>query len=78
MTTWCLSESGVAGPGLAKEYRDELVKDGLGYCAFGLVREGGESWAKEARVSQPRKREQNMEAFAEEGLRFLLEHLENV
>lgn len=74
MTTWCLAESGVTGPTRPDVYRAGIA--GPGYCAYGLVRENGETRGKEVQVAQPKTRDENMVALAEEGLKFLLEHLE--
>ncbi|KZV84054.1 hypothetical protein EXIGLDRAFT_727679 [Exidia glandulosa HHB12029] len=76
VTTWCLAESGATGPTRPDVYRPDI--EGPGYCAYGLVREDGGEWGKEVRVPQPKTRDENMVALAEEGLKFLLEHLENL
>ncbi|KIK58331.1 hypothetical protein GYMLUDRAFT_45542 [Collybiopsis luxurians FD-317 M1] len=85
-STWCLSESGICGPTRPDVWRKEIK--GPGYCAYGLVGGRGVVGAegkgdasvplqtsKEIDVPQPKTREENMVAFAEEGLRFLLDTL---
>ncbi|KAF5387521.1 hypothetical protein D9757_006594 [Collybiopsis confluens] len=72
-TTWCLSESGVCGPTRPDTYRKEI--EGPGYCVYGIVGQGGVRIGKEIRVPQPKSREENMVAMAEEGLKFLLDTL---
>ncbi|KAF9075680.1 hypothetical protein BDP27DRAFT_1380388 [Rhodocollybia butyracea] len=72
-STWCLSESGVCGPSRPDAYRPEI--EGPGYSAFAVVGEGDRVVSKEVRVPQPKNREENMVAIAEEGLKFLLDTL---
>lgn len=73
-STWCLGESGATGPTRPDAYRASI--SGPGYCAFGLVHEKGESWGSEVDIPQPKTRDENMVAFAEKGLQFLLDRLE--
>jgi nicotinamide mononucleotide (NMN) deamidase PncC len=70
-STWCLSESGVCGPSRPDVYRADI--EGPGYCALAVV--GERIASKEVRVPQPKTREENMIAMAEEGLRLLLDTL---
>jgi len=73
-STWCLSESGVCGPSRPDTYRADI--EGPGYCAFAVVGGGEERVvSKEVRVPQPKTREENMVAMAEEGLKLLLDTL---
>ncbi|KAJ3993409.1 hypothetical protein F5050DRAFT_717747 [Lentinula boryana] len=72
-STWCLSESGVCGPSRPDVYRPEI--EGPGYCAFAVVGEGNKVVSKEVRIPQPKNREENMVAMAEEGLKLLLDTL---
>lgn len=72
-STWCLSESGVCGPSRPDVYRAEI--EGPGYCAFAVVGDGNRTVSKEVRIPQPKSREENMVAMAEEGLKLLLDTL---
>ncbi|TNY19676.1 hypothetical protein DMC30DRAFT_417681 [Rhodotorula diobovata] len=83
-STYCVAESGCAGPGRPDKYRAEV--DGPGYCALGLVGEGGTSKGRTVRVPQRRggeegagagARAENMVKFGEAMLELLLEELEH-
>ncbi|GAA5842941.1 hypothetical protein JCM9279_004035 [Rhodotorula babjevae] len=79
-STYCLAESGCAGPGRPDKYRAEI--DGPGWCALGLVSAAG-SKGRTIRVPQEglgedgaAARAGNMVKFGEAMLEMLLEELE--
>jgi len=73
-STWTLSESGVCGPTRPDVYRADI--EGPGYCVFAVVGEGeSRIVSKEVRIPQPKTREENMVAMAEEGLKLVLDTL---
>lgn len=73
-STWTLSESGVCGPTRPDVYRADI--EGPGYCVFAVVGEGeSKIVSKEVRIPQPKTREENMVAMAEEGLKLVLDTL---